>query len=86
MSHDEQPTGSSLLLAFDSDDPEFARGFEAARVWSAVRLIEHAADFMVRAENAEMMLRIAEATGRQLRITELDDEWMEAHFSAPSED
>lgn len=29
-----EPGRHALLLAFDTDAPEFARGFEAGRVWA----------------------------------------------------
>lgn len=29
--------GYTLLLPFDTDEPEFARGFEAGRMWERVK-------------------------------------------------
>lgn len=78
----------SLLLAFDVDDPEFVRGFECGRVW--VRAQEDDDEFMVTVHltNAEMMLRISEATEREVSWVELDPEdgsepmWATATFAA----
>lgn len=72
----------SLLLAFNTDDPQFVRGFEAGRVWNAVRasdddpIVE-----TVHLSNAEVMLRIGEAVGRDVSWVELDDTFAEVTFS-----
>jgi hypothetical protein len=73
--------GWACVLAFDTDDPEFLRGFEAGaidtrlRVDPGLRVVE-----MVHAANAEMMLRIGEATGRRVSARDLNDEWIEVTF------
>lgn len=78
--------GQGLLLAFDTQDPEFSRGFEAGRVWGAltadpdVEISE-----VVHAVNAEMFLRMGEALDRPVRSTELDETWMEINFDASEE-
>lgn len=72
----------ALDLAFDSDDPEFCRGFEAADVYRSAQLF--AADQIpgptltqtVHATNAEMMLRIADRLGLAVRSEEVDDGWL----------
>ena len=70
--------GHGLILAFDSDDPEFARGFEAGRLWSQLRgcpgqpVIE-----LVHARNAELVFRMADATGRSVRGEDIGDDWLE---------
>ena len=80
----DEPTGHACLLAFDTDDAQFARGFELGRVWAALRATpDEPIQEYVHASNAEMVLRLAEATGRTVEATELGDDWLEATF-APS--
>ena len=75
-----------LVLPFDTDSPDFARGWEAAQVY--LHLDSAAAGFeayraTVRNENLEMMLRIAVALGWSLEVREwpeplppdVDKEW-----------
>jgi hypothetical protein len=72
----------SLVLPFDTPAPLFARGFEAGRIWALLE--EHpdtAFQVTAHAANAEMFLRMAESTGRCVRTTDLDDEWVEVLFS-----
>lgn len=72
-----------LLLAFDSDDPEFIRGFEMGRMWALLRTDEgDTQDFMIHANNAEMAIRIAEATDRPWRVLSQTDEWVDIEFGA----
>lgn len=70
----------SLLLPFDTDDPEFVRGMEVGTVWGALRADDGEQEFTVHTANAEMMLRIAEATGRQMVWIERDARWADALF------
>lgn len=84
-------TRFNCLLPFDSDDPEFVRGFEAGRIYDLVgNLLAVDAndaewhDFMpitVHAVNAEMVLRIAEALDCHARSVDLDDTWIEVTFA-----
>lgn len=75
-----------LLLRFDNDEPAFARGFEAGRLWHELRgrepdeLIGH-----VHGENLEMLLRVAEATGYVLRTQDVDETWVLATFTRAAE-
>lgn len=83
MPDGERATGRGLLLPFDSRDSEFARGFEAGRLWALVR--EHPdepVEEYANTTNVEMILRIAEATGRAVRSTELGDRWLLVRFAA----
>lgn len=66
------------VLAFDTDEPGFARGFEAGRIWT---LLQEDPDAVVgqpfHAANAEMVLRMVEALDLPLRAEFTDDEtWM----------
>jgi hypothetical protein len=75
--------GVSLLMAFDTDDPEFARGFEVGRLWEQLRAApdcEPLEGELVHAANAEMLMRLGEATGRQARAVDLDGHWLEVSF------
>ena len=71
-----------LVLLFDTDEPEFARGWEAAIVWAALKQIDpwDSHEAQVHGENVEMMLRIAEATHRPLTTHDSDADWFECLF------
>jgi hypothetical protein len=74
--------GHTCLLPFDTDDPEFARGFEVGRIWNALRAApEETITEFAHASNVEMVMRLAEATDRKVAAVELDGEWLEATFS-----
>lgn len=75
------PTGHACLLKFDTDDAEFARGFETGRLWALLRGTDDEVVETVHAENAEMILRLGEATDRHVRAVELDENWIEATFA-----
>jgi hypothetical protein len=81
-----------LVLAFDTDDQEFLRGFEAASVYCDARSLAageqvHEDDkpgmlrATVHATNAEMMLRIAEAHGLHVRSEDIAEGWLEVTFT-----
>ena len=77
----------NMLLPFDTEDEQFARGFEAGRVWDLVGVAianeELPTDpVTVHGSNAEMLLRIAEAHGVRLEAANLDETWMEVTFHA----
>jgi hypothetical protein len=82
----------TLELAFDTDDPEFCRGFEAADVFQAVRRfsagemiyeddVPGALTETVHASNAEMMLRIAERFSLVVCSEEIGGGWLRVSFS-----
>ena len=74
MSADENNTWE-LVLAFDTDSPEFVRGFEAGKLWH--RLQEPGeVEQLLHTENAEMIMRMAEATGRTFTGENVSDGWM----------
>jgi type IV secretory pathway ATPase VirB11/archaellum biosynthesis ATPase len=64
-----------LVLPFDTDDPEFARGFEAGRVWE---LMSDGMPFeaVVHGANAEMYMRMAESLNLEITAEHMDDTWM----------
>jgi hypothetical protein len=74
--------GYSMALELDTPGPDFVRGLELGRLWEQLK--SHGpVEVHVHASNAEMLLRIADSTGRALRTDILDDTWLLAHFDAP---
>lgn len=73
----------SLRLAFDTDEPQFARGFEAGRLWQMLESSDQGFTAIMHGPNAEMILRMAEATNRSVRSREMapGSEWIEVEFS-----
>lgn len=76
-----------LVLAFDSDHPEFARGFEAGQLQQALISGGSEAEFLCdegrpfHTSNSQMILRIARATGYSVRFESTDHEsWTWATF------
>jgi len=70
-----------LLLPFDTDDPEFVRGFEAGRLFERVRNDHSDWSQLIHATNAEMVMRMCATEDRSFQATEVDDTWMEVHIS-----
>ena len=77
----ESSAGHNLVLAFDTDAAEFARGVEVGRVWETLRSQpgEEVCEIM-HAANAEMILRMAEAEARPVVAELLDEVWLAATF------
>lgn len=71
--------GHGLLLPFDTDDEQFVRGFEAGRLWEMLKRGEPF-DQAFHASNAEMVLRMAEATEMPHRAEQVGGEWMHGFF------
>jgi hypothetical protein len=65
-----------LLLPFDTDEFEFARGFECGTAFTLVRATppDQEVELVLHPENAEMALRIAEACRRTAQSEPLVDE------------
>ena len=68
-----------LICPFDSDDPEFARGFEAGALWERLKA-DPACEATVHASNAEMVTRMASAARREVSIEALEDDWIHVTF------
>jgi hypothetical protein len=90
---EEQDTGWGLKLAFDSDDPQFVRGFNAGTIYGwLVAVLQRIQEtgmrsgatlippFYARAENAEMVIRIAEGLGLQARVKSETGDHLEIVF------
>jgi hypothetical protein len=76
--------GLSCLLRFDTDDPQFVRGFELGSLWRELRAEEETdVTAYVHGSNAEMVMRAAEATGRKVVSEELGEGWLLVHFCDP---
>jgi len=71
-------TEYGLVLAFDSDDQEFTRGFEAGQLWERLER-DGFVHQLIHAENAEMVMRMAESRDRGLTFTAEDvgNGWMQ---------
>lgn len=75
-SGDEQAVEWGLVLAFDTDDEQFVRGFEAGILWRRLE-VEEGVEMTVRADNAEMVMRMAEARGVPFTADPTEDgEWL----------
>lgn len=73
--------GHSLLLPFNSRSRKFALGFECGRTWAILNSSDEAFDCEMHVANAEMILRLAEASERTVHTEEHDDVWVTAYFS-----
>lgn len=67
----------SLVLAFDSDDPEFTRGFEAGRLWERIQKDHTTWSQLIHVTNAEMVMRMCESEGRIFTAKDVDETWVE---------
>lgn len=76
--------GYDCALPFDRDDPQFVYGVEVGRLWEQLKSGDEVVQ-TVHAVNSEMMMRLAEAAGRQFRAEELDENWIEITFAANPE-
>lgn len=66
-----------LCVAFDTDEPEFARGVEIGRLWECLHACPDGdVAHQIHITNAEMVLRIGDALSRSVDSTEQDETWM----------
>lgn len=61
------------VLRFDTDDPEFARGFEIGVLWERINA-SGSCQMEISAANAEMVMRVAKVTGCRFSGHELNDD------------
>lgn len=74
--------GEGWLLAFDRDDPAFVLGVEVGILWQRLHDEPHPVEAVVHAANAEMVLRLAEATDTTAVADEaVDGDWLSVSFS-----
>jgi hypothetical protein len=76
----DEPHGFTPVLAFDTAGPDFVRGVEIGRLWEMLKDEQALSEHIVHCSNAEMVLRVAEATERTLTSRELDECWMLVSF------
>jgi hypothetical protein len=67
--------GYGLLLPFDSDTPEFRRGAEIGMLWTRLEY-EPYVTASIHADNAEMVIRVAEARGLPFTAQEAGPDWL----------
>lgn len=67
-------------IEFDSDDPEFARGWEAGKVHGALGSKPTMYECLVHEGNREMMNRIAAGHGYRLAFVREGRGWAKATF------
>lgn len=77
---DPDPAAHALVLPFDTEDAEFARGFEAGCLWAELRETTDRIEAIVHGSNTEMILRMAEALDRAAVGEPLDGTWTRVTF------
>jgi hypothetical protein len=67
-----------MVLPFDTDDEDFARGFECGRIWTLMEENPYALTGTIfHAVNAEMIMRMLEKKGLKYTVEFTDDAtWM----------
>lgn len=70
------------VLAFDTQDPEFARGAEAGILWQRLEQ-EDRVTAAISDRNAEMVIRIAEARGLPFTAEPLGEGWLTVTIGHP---
>lgn len=78
---DVEPYG--LVLPFDSDDVEFARGVEVGQLWERLERDGFLHQPLAHATNAEMFIRFAEAKGLPFKAEPVNDEWISITIGTP---
>lgn len=71
----------SLALPFDRDSHDFVMGVECGRLWEQLKT-DDAFEQTIHTENVEMVMRMQEATGRDMRIEDNDETWCNLHVSS----
>lgn len=73
-----------LVLPFDSDHPEFTRGFACGQAWQLIELDTPGIEMMITSDNLYMFITMADAKGYDIEMEEtgkeasnlLDTEWL----------
>ena len=71
-------------MAFDSDHPEFTRGFECGQLWVALSLRPDEHSVTLHSTNFEIARRTAKHYNYVVEITQADDTWIFATFTPAS--
>lgn len=91
------PDSPDFILEFDTPHSEFQRGFECGEIWACLTDEVLEVHSIISADNAEMVMRMAEATdynysGRYLTEEEINDfqigpgEWLVVVLRSPDAD
>jgi hypothetical protein len=77
-----------LVLAFDSEQPEFARGFEAGVIWGRMLSDTDPFEHTIHDRNCEMAIRMAEARHRSFVATDCEGHpgWVTMHYGGEGGD
>ena len=73
-----------MMLQYDTDSPEFARGVQVGMIWQLLHGGVHEFEVPVYVSNTEMVIRMAEAAGYSFKaqyeepeaVEGLEHEWM----------
>lgn len=73
-----------LVLSFDTDDPEFTRGFACGQAWQLLEMDEPYVEMMITSDNLYMFITMADAKGYDIEMEEtgkeasnlLDTQWL----------
>lgn len=83
----DEPT---LMLKYDTEHPEFARGFQCGMIWQLLHGGVHEFEIPVYLTNTEMVMRMAEAAGYTYTARYEDDselvgeaDWILIKFTDP---
>lgn len=79
------PDSPDFILEFDSLDEEFQRGFECGEIWACLTDEVEEVHSIISANNAEMIMRMAEATGYSYKARYLTEEEAKALQIGPGE-
>jgi hypothetical protein len=71
-----------LLLPFDSDTAEFRRGVEIGMLWTRLEY-EGYVTASIHADNAEMVIRVAEVRGLPFTAAERGPDWLHVTIGQP---
>lgn len=74
--------GFAGALRFDTTASDFVRGVEVGRLWEMLKNDGEPVEEIVHASNAEMLMRVGEASCRAVQREELGDGWLLVKFDA----
>lgn len=78
----DQDAEYGLILPFDSDEPEFTRGFEAGQLWERLER-DGCADQLLHDGNAEMVMRMAERKALSFKAEDVGGGWLRVIIGPP---
>lgn len=86
MADDDHDTEYGMVLPFDTNDPKFARGFEAGGIWGRMQCREDLIEQTIHGTNTEMVMRMAEAAAYRFHADPGPGDWMHVTLAALEED